>query len=95
MIAETGIVNIHAHNSFTVTPHRTAEILFVTPTPMIDPVMVCVVETGILKCSVINKVNAPADSATTPSKAVTFVILEPIVFTIFHPPLNVPAAIAV
>ena len=39
----------------------------VTPTPIIEPVIVCVVETGILKCSVINNVNAPADSATTPS----------------------------
>ena len=95
MIAETGIVNIQAHNSFTVTPQRTAETLLVTPTPIIEPVIVCVVETGILKCSVINKVSAPADSATTPSKAVTFVIFEPMVFTIFHPPLKVPAAIAV
>ena len=90
--AETGMVKTHAHNSFTVTPQRTAETLFVTPTPIIEPVIVCVVDTGILKCSVRNKVKAPADSATTPSKAFTLVILEPIVFTIFHPPLNVPNA---
>ena len=81
---EIGIVNTQAQIKFTVTPHRTAEIRLVIPTPIIDPVIVCVVETGILKCSVINKVKAPADSATTPSKAVTFVILEPIVLTIFH-----------
>ena len=89
------MVKIQAHNNLTVTPQRTAETLLVTPTPIIEPVMVCVVETGILKCSVVNKVKAPADSATTPSKAVTFVILEPIVFTIFQPPLSVPKAITV
>ena len=77
--AETGMVKIQAQINLTVTPQRTADTLLVTPTPIIDPVIVCVVETGILKCSVINKVNAPADSATTPSKAFTFVIFEPIV----------------
>ena len=55
-------------------PHFTAETLFVSPTPIIEPVMVCVVETGIPKCSVIPSVTAPADSALTPSKDVTFVI---------------------
>ena len=92
---ETGIVNTQAHKRLTVTPHRTAETRLVNPTPIMEPVMVCVVLTGILKCSVIYKVKAPAVSAATPSKEVTFVILEPIVFTIFHPPLNVPMAIAV
>ncbi|MNT30261.1 hypothetical protein D3C72_1660470 [compost metagenome] len=58
------------------------------------PVMVCVVDAGIPKCSVIPNVTAPADSAQTPSNGVTFVILVPIVFTIFQPPLIVPAAIA-
>jgi hypothetical protein len=60
---------------------------------MIDPVIVCVVLTGTLKCSVKYKVKAPAVSAATPSKEVTFVILNP-GFTIFHPPLKVPAAMA-
>ena len=46
--AEIGIVSIHAHKRLMVTPHRTALNLFVAPTPMIDPVIVCVVETGIL-----------------------------------------------
>ena len=93
-IAEIGMVKTQAHNKLTVIPHRTAETLLVSPTPMIDPVIVCVVLTGTLKCSVKYNVNAPAVSAATPSKEVTFVILDPIVFTIFHPPLNVPAAIA-
>ena len=89
-----GIVSIHAHNRLTVTPHLTADNLFVAPTPIIDPVMVCVVLTGTLKCSVINNVIAPAVSAATPSSGVTFVIRVPIVFTIFQPPLKVPSAIA-
>ena len=93
-IAEIGIVKTQAHNKLTVIPHRTAETLLVSPTPIIDPVIVCVVLTGTLKCSVKYNVKAPAVSAATPSKEVTFVILEPIVFTIFHPPLKVPAAIA-
>ena len=92
--AETGIVKIQAHNKLTVTPHLTAETLLDNPTPMIEPVMVWVVDTGILKCSVINKVMAPAVSAATPSKGVTLVILEPMVFTIFQPPDMVPNAIA-
>ena len=88
------MVSTQAHIKLTVTPQRTAETLLVNPTPMIEPVIVCVVLTGILRCSVKYKVNAPAVSAATPSKDDTLVILEPIVFTIFQPPLNVPAAIA-
>jgi len=34
--AETGIVSTQAHNKLTVTPHRTAETLLVTPTPIIE-----------------------------------------------------------
>ena len=86
----TGIVKIHAQKRFTVTPQRTAEKRFVAPTPIMEPVIVCVVLTGIFNVSVTNKVIAPAVSAATPSKGVTFVILVPIVFTIFQPPLIVP-----
>ena len=93
-VAETGMVNTQAQIRLMVTPQRTADTLFTKPTPTIEPVMVCVVETGIAKCSVIPKVTAPAVSAATPSNAVTFVILEPIVFTIFQPPLIVPKDIA-
>ena len=71
-IAEIGMVKIQAHKRLTVIPQRTAEILFVNPTPIIAPVMVCVVETGIPKCSVKNRVMAPAVSALTPSSGVTF-----------------------
>ena len=90
-----GIVIIHAQSRLTVTPHLTADSLLVAPTPIMEPVMVCVVLTGILKCSVMNKVMAPAVSAATPSKGVTLVMRVPIVFTIFQPPLIVPKAIAI
>ena len=50
--AEIGIVKTQAQIKFTVTPHRTADTLLVSPTPIIDPVIVCVVLTGIFKCSV-------------------------------------------
>jgi hypothetical protein len=40
LIAETGIVNTHAHKIFFATPHRTAETPFTEPTPIIDPVIV-------------------------------------------------------
>ena len=92
--ALTGMVSTHAHNKCTVMPHRTADSLFVAPTPIIDPAIVCVLLTGIFNASVINKVIAPAVSAATPSKGVTFVMRVPIVFIIFQPPLIVPRAIA-
>lgn len=77
-----------------VSPHLTADKRLVKPTPMIEPVIVCVVETGMPKCSVKNKVMAPAVSALTPSKGVILVIREPIVLTIFQPPERVPKAMA-
>ena len=59
-MALIGIVRIQAQRRLTVIPHLTAETLFVNPTPMIAPVTVCVVETGILSCSVMKSVIAPA-----------------------------------
>lgn len=78
-----------------VTPQRTADTRLVKPTPIIEPVMVCVVDTGIAKRSVISKVMAPAVSAATPSSGVILVIFVPIVLTIFQPPDMVPNEIAV
>lgn len=94
-MALTGMVKIQAVIKLLVTPQRTAESLLVAPTPIIAPVIVWVVLTGIFKNSVKYKVKAPAVSATTPSKGVTFVMRVPIVFTIFHPPDIVPKEIAV
>ena len=91
----TGMVRIHAQSRLKVTPHRTADKRFVAPTPMIEPVMVWVVLTGIFRFSVRNKVIAPAVSAATPSKGVTLVIRVPMVLMIFQPPLIVPTDMAV
>lgn len=43
----TGMVKIQAQRRLIVTPQRTALSRLVAPTPMIEPVMVWVVETGI------------------------------------------------
>ena len=90
-----GMVNTQAQMRLMVTPQRTADRRLVAPTPMMEPVMVCVVLTGIFRDSVTKSVMAPAVSAATPSKGVTLVIRLPMVFTIFQPPLMVPRAIAV
>ena len=89
------MVSTQAVIRFLVTPQRTADSRLVAPTPMIAPVIVCVVLTGIFRYSVRYSVKAPAVSAMTPSKGVTLVILVPIVFTIFHPPDIVPSEMAV
>ena len=49
MRADAGIVKIQATTIPLATPHRTAETRTEDPTPMIAPVIVCVVETGIPK----------------------------------------------
>ena len=41
-----GIVSTHAQTMRPATPHLTAEKRFAEPTPTIEPVIVCVVETG-------------------------------------------------
>jgi hypothetical protein len=46
------MVSIQATSNFWVTPHLTAESRFTEPTPMIAPVMVWVVLTGIFRNSV-------------------------------------------
>ena len=47
-----GMVSIQAQSKLNVTPHLTADKRFVAPTPMIEPVIVCVVLTGIFSASV-------------------------------------------
>ena len=93
--AETGIVRIHAQIKSMVTVHLTAVIRLIIPTPMMDPVIVWVVLTGIPSIPVPNKVIAPAVSAEKPSKGVNLVILLPMVLTIRHPPESVPTAMDV
>ena len=91
---DMGIVMIQAQSNFLVTPQRTADTLFRNPTPIMAPVMVCVVLTGIPSSAVENKVIAPAVSAANPSKGVKCVMRCPMVFTILHPPIIVPTAMA-
>src|SRR3569833_1155899 len=93
--ADTGIVITQAQIILRVSPQRTADKRLVKPTPIIEPVMECVVEAGMPNLSVINRVIAPADSALTPSIGVILVIFDPMGFTIRHPPDIVPRAIAV
>jgi hypothetical protein len=61
-----GMVNIHAITIFPASFHLTALALLVTPTPIIAPVIVCVVLTGIPANVTPKRVNAPAVSAQKP-----------------------------
>ena len=49
MPADAGMVMIHAITMLPATAQRTADEPCVVPTPMMAPVMVCVVETGMPK----------------------------------------------
>ena len=88
-------MKIHAHRTLPATRHRTADIRRAAPTPTIAPVMVCVVETGMPCAEAKKSVAAAALSAATPPDGCSLVSLNPIVFTIRHPPKRVPRAIAV
>jgi hypothetical protein len=92
--AEIGIVITHAHRIRRATDHLTEESPRVTPTPMIAPVIVCVVLTGMPAAVAPKMVIAPAVSALNPPGGSSLVIFEPIVFITFHPPARVPSDIA-
>src|SRR5437016_4090591 len=94
MLAAAGMVITHAHTILRVTPHRTADSRRVDPTPMMAPVMVCVVLTGIPFIARPNRHIAAALSAQNPPIGRNAVILWPMVFTILQPPETVPSAIA-
>ena len=87
-----GIVKIQAMTIFLATPHRTAENPLSEPTPMIAPVIVCVVETGIPNMVARESVKADAVSEQNPLMGFNFVIRIPIVLTIRQPPKQVPSA---
>jgi hypothetical protein len=57
--------------------------------------MVCVVLTGTPSDVASSTVIPPAVSAQNPPNGLSFVIRDPIVFTIRHPPIAVPSAIAI
>src|ERR1700741_456148 len=92
--ADAGMVKIHAHTIRRAIPHRTADSRLVAPTPIMAPVIVWVVLTGMPANAVANSVMAPAVSAQKPPTGLSFVMREPMVCTILHPPKYVPRAIA-
>ena len=94
MSAAAGIVINHAQTIRFATPQCTPDKRRNAPIPTMDPVMVCVVLTGIPKNEA-KKIEIPAaDSAQKPSTGRKRVIFWPMVFTMRHPPDNVPSAIA-
>ena len=95
MIAEHGIVNTQAHIMRPATPHLTALMRLMEPTPIIEPVMVWVVLTGMPNADDVNKVTAAPDSAQKPSTGLSLATFWPIVLTMRHPPNIVPKAMAV
>src|SRR5678816_2467640 len=92
--ALTGIVSTHAVRMFPATPHRTAEMRLLAPTPMMQALMQCVVDTGTPKWLAPKIVMAPEVSAAKPWSGVMRMIFDPIVLMIFLPPAIVPSAIA-
>ena len=66
MTADIGIVRTHAQTMRPATPHLTAEKRLAEPTPTIEPVMVCVVETGMPAMVAPKRVRAPEVSAQKP-----------------------------
>src|SRR3954469_7723839 len=94
MIAAAGIVRIHAQTIRPATPQRTADSRWVAPTPTIEPVIVWVVLTGIPKCVATRIAAAPPVSAQNPPTGRSFVIRDPIVYTMRQPPNSVPNEIA-
>src|SRR5678815_3323135 len=88
--AAAGIVRSQAQTMRPATPHFTADNLRVAPTPTIEPVIVCVVETGVPVRVTYAKVSAAADSAQKPPTGFNFVMRVPIVCTMRQPPDSVP-----
>src|SRR4026209_1088365 len=90
MKAEQGMVRIQAHTMLPASPQRTADIECVDPTPTIDPVMVCVVDTGMPRLGAGDGVMEPESSAQKPSGGRILVMRWPMVFTMRQPPNSVP-----
>jgi hypothetical protein len=84
------MVKIQANMIDLATPQRTADIRLAEPTPIIAPVMVWVVETGIPPREAPINVAAPANSAHDPPTGLSCVIRIDIVLTMRHPPTSVP-----
>src|SRR3989338_237922 len=94
MMADAGMVKIHAHTIRVATVHLTDPKPRVTPTPTIPPVIVCVVDTGTPRAVAPKRVAAAAASAQKPPAGLSSVIFIPIVLMIRQPPAMVPRAMA-
>ena len=79
---------------FPATPHRTAEMRRLAPTPMMHALIACVVDTGTPNVLATSSVAAPDVSAANPCSGVMRSIFEPIVRMMRFPPAKVPSAIA-
>src|SRR6185503_16436684 len=90
MKAEQGMVRIHAHSRSPAMPQRTAETFCAAPTPTMEPVIVCVVETGMPKPVARNSAADPDSSAQNPPTGRILVMRCPMVFTMRQPPKSVP-----
>ena len=88
------MVITHATTTFCATPQRTALARRAVPAPMMQPVMVCVVETGMPSSEALNRMIDPPSDALNPWCCDSLVMRLPIVSMIFHPPLSVPRPIA-
>src|SRR5581483_140426 len=94
MNAEPGMVKSHAQTMLPATPQRTALKLRAEPTPTIEPVIVCVVDTGIPRPVATNSVIAPLAEAQKPPTGLSLVMRMPMVLTMRQPPNSVPRPIA-
>ncbi len=95
IVAEIGMVMSQVMTILLAVPQLTSLTCCADPTPMMDDEMTCVVLTG--KCNVVNvKIIAAEDrSAAAPLTGRIFMILPLTFLIIFHPPIDVPNAIAV
>src|SRR3954451_16647428 len=90
-----GSVTTQATTMLPATPQRTADSRRVAPTPMIEAVGTCVVETGTAATvAVAMRVREEAVWAANPPAGVSWMIRRPRVRMIRIPPAYVPALIA-
>ena len=94
MNAVAGMVKTQATTMLLATLQRTDEGLRAAPTPMMQPVIVCVVDTGMPSSVAANSVMAPPVSAQKPWNGRSRVMRDPIVCTIRQPPISVPSPMA-
>src|SRR5579863_1668687 len=85
----------HAMTMLVAIFQRTADTFRAAPTPIIEPVTVWVVDTGMPRKVAKNRSAAPALEAQQPCTGVSRVIFEPTVLTMRQPPISVPSAIAI